>query len=35
VSWGIGCGNPGFAGVYADLTNTDIRRWIKDTSGVA
>lgn len=35
VSWGIGCGSPGFAGVYADLANAENRRWIKATSGVA
>lgn len=35
VSWGIGCGNPGFAGVYADLGNNENRRWIKDKTGIA
>ncbi|XP_034244959.1 trypsin-3-like [Thrips palmi] len=35
VSWGHGCGSPGFPGIYADLANEENRKWITDTSGVA
>ncbi|KAE8751721.1 hypothetical protein FOCC_FOCC001569 [Frankliniella occidentalis] len=35
VSWGVGCGYPGFAGVYADLGASINRDWIQSKTGIA
>lgn len=34
VSWGYGCGAEGFPGVYARIGHPEIRKWIKDLTGV-
>lgn len=34
VSYGMGCGLPGFAGVYSEVNNPSMRSWIASTSGV-
>jgi trypsin len=34
VSYGTGCGLPGFPGVYSEVNNAQIRSWITSTSGV-
>ena len=34
VSYGTGCGVPGFAGVYSEVNNPSIRSWISSTAGV-
>jgi len=34
VSYGTGCGLPGFPGVYSEVNNTAIRNWISSTAGV-
>ena len=34
VSYGTGCGLPGFPGVYAEVNNAQIRSWITDVSNV-
>ena len=34
VSYGTGCGLPGFPGVYAEVNNASIRAWTSSTAGV-
>lgn len=34
VSYGVGCGVPGFPGVYSEVNNADIRSWITSVAGV-
>lgn len=34
VSYGTGCGIPGFPGVYTEVNNPSIRAWISSTAGV-
>ncbi|KAE8738043.1 hypothetical protein FOCC_FOCC016486 [Frankliniella occidentalis] len=35
VSWGVGCGSGGYAGVYADLGSAVNRAWIQNKTGIA
>nr|QYL00115.1 serine protease [Frankliniella occidentalis] len=35
VSWGVGCGSDGYAGVYADLGSSINRAWIQNKTGIA
>ncbi|KAK3925614.1 Trypsin-2 [Frankliniella fusca] len=32
VSWGIGCGSPGYPGLYANLAHPELQQWIIETS---
>ncbi|KAJ1528989.1 hypothetical protein ONE63_007356 [Megalurothrips usitatus] len=34
VSWGVGCGDAGYPGVYADLINPELRSFIEDGTGL-
>lgn len=34
VSYGLGCATPGFPGVYGEVNNRSIRRFIRSTSGI-
>lgn len=34
VSWAFGCGYPEVPGVYSDVTLPEIKKWIKDTTGI-
>ncbi|KAK3917348.1 Trypsin 3A1 [Frankliniella fusca] len=34
VSWGIGCGAPGYAGVYANLACPNNRAWIRSKTSI-
>lgn len=29
ASWGVGCGSPGYPGVYANLYNAVVNNWIR------